>query len=907
MNGLPLLSCIDFFAFLIYTSLIIVILSLNIKQTLNRVSAGIFACFALWSIGKIFIHNPDTPESLAILFDKIDGISWCTYPALALWFTFIITGIQKPLKSKAFYILALLLPVLFTYTQWSNLLMTPPVKRYYGWHTDWNEKSIWPYVYYVYFAGIIVFNLVYTAIAALKSYSKNTKQQLIIIFISTFIPMLLGCYFEIITLRLKLPGWDTPATDSVNIYVLIWALGTYYAIFKHQLYAISPAMAADNIIATMADSVIILNNENKIVFANDSTLKLLGFERRELIDKSFDFLFTDNNIKRILIEKILTEHTAINNDVFLKTKNGQAVPVSFSATAILEEGSLKGIVCISTDMTEHKQMEEKILESEKILSRNNRALKVLNKSNQLLLHADNEVLFLQDVCRNIVETGGYKLSWIGFAENDGKKTVRPVAQYGYEEGYLETVNITWADEERGRGPTGTCIRTGLPSVSNDILNDPDFMPWRENALKRGYASSVGLPLFLENGNVIGAIMVYAKEPDAFIEEELVLLTELAGNAAYGIIMLRIRKAYDAAVSELRKSEERLRRFYESGMIGVTYWNMDGKITDANDKFLEMTGYTRADLEAGLIDWIHMTPEEYSKADEASVKELMETGVNKAPFEKEYIRKDKTRVPVIIAGAMLDLERFNGVAFALDITKQKEFDKKLNTILKDLERSNTELEQFAYIASHDLQEPLRSISGFVQLLKQKYSDKLDETARRYIDISVAGTERMRDLITDLLEFSRVETKREPFKNVDINVVLDSVIFGMKSRIEDAGAIIIKDTLPVVKGDEIQMAQVFQNLISNALKFRSAVKPEIHVGAKELGKETLFWVKDNGIGIEQQYFKKIFVIFQRLHTREEYSGTGIGLAICRKIVERHGGKIWVESETGKGSTFYFTINT
>jgi signal transduction histidine kinase len=188
----------------------------------------------------------------------------------------------------------------------------------------------------------------------------------------------------------------------------------------------------------------------------------------------------------------------------------------------------------------------------------NRALKTLSKSNQTLIRSDNEIQFMQDVCRNIIETGGYRLAWIGFSENDENKSVRPVAQYGYEEGYLDSVNITWADQERGRGPTGTCIRTEQPVVSNNILNDPKLIPWRENAIKRDYASSVGLPLVPENGKIIGALTIYAKETDAFDKEELDLLMELAGDAAYGITMLRMKKEYDIAVTELKNNYEKLK-------------------------------------------------------------------------------------------------------------------------------------------------------------------------------------------------------------------------------------------------------------------------------------------------------------------------------------------------------------
>jgi len=230
---------------------------------------------------------------------------------------------------------------------------------------------------------------------------------------------------------------------------------------------------------------------------------------------------------------------------------------------------------------------------------------------------------------------------------------------------------------------------------------------------------------------------------------------------------------------------------------------------------------------------------------------------------------------------------------------------LRATTTELSRSNAQLEQFAYVASHDLQEPLRAVSGYIQLLRQRYAEKLDEKASQYITGAVDGAARMQRLITDLLAFSRVGTRERIMEWTDMSTVLASALENLKVSIQEAGAKIIIDPLPKLRVDPMQMAQVFQNLIGNAVKFRSKRTPEIHVDARRRPGEWLFRIKDNGIGINQQYAERIFMIFQRLHTRRKYPGTGIGLAICKKIVEQHGGKIWVESSSDKGSTFYFTI--
>lgn len=226
-------------------------------------------------------------------------------------------------------------------------------------------------------------------------------------------------------------------------------------------------------------------------------------------------------------------------------------------------------------------------------------------------------------------------------------------------------------------------------------------------------------------------------------------------------------------------------------------------------------------------------------------------------------------------------------------------------VKELARSNAELQQFAYVASHDLQEPLRMVSSYTQLLAKRYRGRLDADADDFIGFAVDGAARMQKLIQDLLAYSRVGTRNLERQAVSMDSVLEYATDMLQLVIKDTDAAVTHESLPSIKVDERQMTQLFQNLISNAIKFRGQEPPRIHVSATRLDGEWLFSVHDNGIGIEPQYADRIFVIFQRLHNRDDYPGTGIGLAICKKIVERHGGRIWMESEPGKGSTFFFTV--
>ena len=225
--------------------------------------------------------------------------------------------------------------------------------------------------------------------------------------------------------------------------------------------------------------------------------------------------------------------------------------------------------------------------------------------------------------------------------------------------------------------------------------------------------------------------------------------------------------------------------------------------------------------------------------------------------------------------------------------------------EELARSNAELEQFAYVASHDLQEPLRMVSSYTQLILRRYGEKLDGDAKEFMDFIVDGAARMKRLIEDLLAYSRVGTRGKEFKPAEAEGALQKAIVNLRAAIEESSAVVTHDPLPTVCADDTQLAQLFQNLIGNALKFRGTAAPHVHVSAEDRGDEWVFGVQDNGIGIEAQYFERIFMVFQRLHVKTEYPGTGIGLAICKKVVDRHGGRIWVESQPGHGSRFCFAL--
>ena len=354
----------------------------------------------------------------------------------------------------------------------------------------------------------------------------------------------------------------------------------------------------------------------------------------------------------------------------------------------------------------------------------------------------------------------------------------------------------------------------------------------------------------------------------------------------------------------KASEAELNRIFEMSLDMICIADLNtSTFTRLNPAFTSILGYPREDLEGtSFLTLIH--PDDVQPTIEVVERDLKE-GKKVIHFENRYRRSDGTyrwlswvSHPDVSAGLTF--------AIARDVTEKRESVQMLEVMNERLHRSNLDLEQFAYVASHDLQEPLRAVSSFAQLLEKRYGGALDEKADGYIQHIVDGATRMRTMINDLLTYSRVNTKGRDPDPVDPHEALGRAIVNLASRIQSTHAVVTNEDLPPVMADATQLTQVFQNLIGNAIKFRRPdTVPAVNVTARENGCEVEFSVSDNGIGIEPQYRDRIFEVFQRLHGRGHYPGTGIGLAVCKRVVERHGGRIWVESTPGSGSTFLFTL--
>jgi PAS domain S-box-containing protein len=348
------------------------------------------------------------------------------------------------------------------------------------------------------------------------------------------------------------------------------------------------------------------------------------------------------------------------------------------------------------------------------------------------------------------------------------------------------------------------------------------------------------------------------------------------------------------------SDKLLRAVVESSPSGLVMVDASGTIVLVNRETERLFGYERTELLGRSIEVLVPTRFRDIHAcyrDEfADHPQTRPMGAGRDLFG---VRKGGAEIPIEIGLSPVETDQGAFVlATIVDISRRKHAE-------EELRRSNEELERFAYVASHDLQEPLRTITSYLQLLSRRYRERLEGDAVEFIDFAVGGAIRMQRLIEDLLAFSRAGTRGREAVPIDANLALRRVLDGLRAAIDESGALVTHDLLPHVLGDPGQFEQLLANLVGNALKFRAVAAPQVHVGARRDGRYWQFSVRDNGIGIDQAYFDRIFVIFQRLHAPDEYPGTGVGLAICKKIVERHGGKIWLQSSTGEGSTFYFTV--
>jgi PAS domain S-box-containing protein len=625
----------------------------------------------------------------------------------------------------------------------------------------------------------------------------------------------------------------------------IWAIVRDISSRKKAEEKLEKEIAFSNILINASPAFIVgISTKGQTVFINESFLKATGYELNDVIGKDYNSVFVpESEIADLsdIFKQIIEKKVATINENYIRKKNGELMLVEWHGRHVLnDKNEVEFFIGIGLDINERKKAESIKEETENRLKT---LVDIVPFGSHIWeLKANGDLIFL--------------------GENLSSKRI-----LGVDSDHL----------------IGMKIEDAFPYHKNTTVPDT----YRKVA-------STGIPFHSEDlsysdNRISGAFELHAMQ--------------VAPNKMVVFFMdITERKKSEEAV---RLSETRYKRLHESIMDAFITIDAEGFMKDSNKVFLNMMGYTLAEL--SKLTYADITPEKGRSVEKEFVsKQISEKGYTDV-FEKEYRRKDGSVFPAEIRVFLLKNEHGKPdgmIGIVRDITMRKQLEKQLQNHVKDLERSNRELEQFAYIASHDLQEPLRMVSSFTQLLAQKYKDKLDENAMEYIHYAVDGANRMQRLINDLLAYSRVQTKGKEFFEVDMHIALGQALSMLSQTISNRNALITNDELPTVLADEGQMVQLFLNLISNAVKFCTK-NPIVHISSKENDDNWVFSVKDNGIGIQPQYFAKIFQIFQRLHTKEEFSGTGIGLALCQRIIERHGGKIWLESMHEKGTVFYFSL--
>jgi PAS domain S-box-containing protein len=557
------------------------------------------------------------------------------------------------------------------------------------------------------------------------------------------------------------------------------------------------------------------------------------------------------------------------------------------------------------------------------LARLNRTLQTLYQCNQALVRATEEYELLHSVCRILVQVGGLRMAWVGYRELNEEKMVRPVTWAGHDAGYLERINITWADTKTGRGTTGTAIRTGTSCWTRDNLTDPNLTPWRDEDLRRGYASSISLPL-LSHGEAFGALTLHAEEPDAFNESTIEQYTDLANNLAYGVIALRTREERKRAENEIRqlnaslekrvaertielgRSEEKFRALFEGTSLAVALHDENG-ILEANPSWLRLLGYSSLDGVVGktyaeLSAPIQTGGERAEMLARTHIDNTLARGSER--FDWIMLRRDGTELPMEVFLTRIQLDDRQLIQVVCnDITQRKQAEAELvRTLAREKElgqlRSN-----FVSMVSHEFRTPLGIIQSSAEILED-YRGQLEPAEREDHLRSIRNnTRRMAGIMEEVLLIGSFDAGKMDFNldALDLRTFLRGLVADVLSATGQQCPIelSISEMPAEIQADERLLRHIFTNLLTNAVKYSDAGRA-VRFEIGRVGAEVICAIRDEGIGIPETDREWLFNAFHRGHNVGERPGTGLGLVIVKRCIDLHGGKINVESKVGEGTT-------
>lgn len=604
-----------------------------------------------------------------------------------------------------------------------------------------------------------------------------------------------------------------------------------------------------SIVQSSVDAIVSKSLDGIIECWNHAAEKMFGYSAGEAIGENIQMVIPPENTgeENLILEKLLNDELIQHYETVRMKKNGEKFPVSLTVSPIKDsEGKITGVSKIIRDITQRIKGEENLAASEM-------------RYRRLFESAKDGILILDAETGMIVDVNPFMTELLGYSHKE----------------YLG--KSIW-----------------------DVGHFKDIVANKENFLelqRKEYIRYDDLPLETSGGQIVHV--------------EFVSNVYMVNNQK--VIQCNIRD-----ISERYRAEAAQQKWNKQfnqlsanapGMIYQFTRRADGSfcVPIASEGIRDLYGCSPEDVKDDFSPITNVThPDDAEKM----IVEIEYSAKNLTRFNFEFRVQLPGKAIKWLLGVSTPEKMEDGCitwyGFNTDITGSKQAEEKLKSTLQSLELSNKDLEQFAYVANHDLQEPLRMISSFTQLLERRYKDKLDQDANEYIRFAVDGAIRMQKLLNDLLEFSRIKSQAEHYEPVDASVLLGQAVANLQQLLSDNTALVTNDDLPVIQADEAQMIRLFQNLIENAVKFHKKTElPQIHISYTKQDNMYRFSVADSGIGIEKQYHDKVFVVFQRLHSIKDYAGTGIGLSICKRIVERHGGAIWFESIVNEGTTFYFTI--